>query len=156
MYYVLPAPLTSVPSTINLHRNHLLPTPIPPLLYHPDATLTAHSWSNPGSLSAVASDTSPPATSPADRDTAAPLEWSGARIRETFLSFYEERGHVRLPSASLVPDDPTVLLTIAGMLQFKPIFLGKVRLLSTLQPMQCDSFTSGTPRMELENDGCMQ
>jgi len=34
---------------------------------------------------------------------------------------------VRLASASLVPQDPTVLLTIAGMLQFKPIFLGKVR-----------------------------
>ena len=54
-------------------------------------------------------------------------EWSGARIRETFLKFYEDRGHQRLPSASLVPEDPTVLLTIAGMLQFKPIFLGKVR-----------------------------
>ncbi len=40
--------------------------------------------------------------------------------------FYEDRGHVRLPSASLVPEDPTVLLTIAGMLQFKAIFLGKV------------------------------
>ena len=32
------------------------------------------------------------------------LEWSGARIRETFLRFYEERGHTRLPSASLVPE----------------------------------------------------
>ena len=45
---------------------------------------------------------------------------------QAFLSFYEQRGHARLPSASLVPDDPTVMLTIAGMLQFKPIFLGKV------------------------------
>ncbi|WVZ21377.1 hypothetical protein V8G54_008699 [Vigna mungo] len=42
-----------------------------------------------------------------------------------FLHFYASRGHKLLPSASLVPDDPTVLLTIAGMLQFKPIFLGK-------------------------------
>lgn len=51
--------------------------------------------------------------------------WTGAAIREAFLKFYESKGHSRLPSASLVPDDPTVMLTIAGMLQFKPIFLGK-------------------------------
>ncbi|MGB7708710.1 MAG: alanine--tRNA ligase [Microcoleus sp.] len=49
----------------------------------------------------------------------------GSQIRETFLNFYAQRGHKILPSASLVPEDPTVLLTIAGMLPFKPIFLGQ-------------------------------
>ncbi|XP_062233178.1 alanine--tRNA ligase, chloroplastic/mitochondrial isoform X2 [Phragmites australis] len=52
-------------------------------------------------------------------------EWSGDAIRRRFLDFYAARGHKILPSSSLVPDDPTVFLTIAGMLQFKPIFLGK-------------------------------
>ena len=51
--------------------------------------------------------------------------WSGAQIREAFLGFYEERGHRPMASASLVPEDPTVLLTIAGMLPFKPVFLGQ-------------------------------
>ncbi|CAA6670602.1 unnamed protein product [Spirodela intermedia] len=50
---------------------------------------------------------------------------NGDDIRQCFLNFYASRGHKILPSASLVPDDPTVLLTIAGMLPFKPIFLGK-------------------------------
>ncbi|MEK0194798.1 MAG: alanine--tRNA ligase [Oscillatoriales cyanobacterium] len=50
---------------------------------------------------------------------------SGSQIRQTFLEFYAQRGHQILPSASLVPEDPTVLLTIAGMLPFKPIFLGQ-------------------------------
>ncbi|GAB4474991.1 MAG: alanine--tRNA ligase [Elainellaceae cyanobacterium] len=54
-----------------------------------------------------------------------PPNLSGAQIRQTFLDFYAERGHQILPSASLVPEDPTVLLTIAGMLPFKPIFLGQ-------------------------------
>ncbi|EKU97681.1 alanyl-tRNA synthetase [Leptolyngbya sp. PCC 7375] len=50
---------------------------------------------------------------------------TGAGIRQAFLKFYEAKGHKILPSASLVPEDPTVLLTIAGMLPFKPIFLGQ-------------------------------
>ncbi len=50
---------------------------------------------------------------------------SGADIRQKFLDFYAARGHEVLASASLVPEDPTVLLTIAGMLPFKPIFLGQ-------------------------------
>jgi alanyl-tRNA synthetase len=50
---------------------------------------------------------------------------SGAEIRQAFLDFYAARGHAIKPSASLVPEDPTVLLTIAGMLPFKPIFLGQ-------------------------------
>ena len=58
-----------------------------------------------------------------------PLDMSGPRtgeqIRSAFLAFFAERGHQVLPSASLVPEDPTVLLTIAGMLPFKPIFLGQ-------------------------------
>ncbi|WP_445632661.1 alanine--tRNA ligase [Nostoc sp. DSM 114161] len=54
-----------------------------------------------------------------------PQHFSGNEIRKTFLDFYAQRGHQILPSASLVPEDPTVLLTIAGMLPFKPIFLGQ-------------------------------
>ena len=50
---------------------------------------------------------------------------SGADIRQKFLDFYAAKGHKVLESASLVPEDPTVLLTIAGMLPFKPIFLGQ-------------------------------
>lgn len=68
-------------------------------------------------MAAAPSSSASPAAQPRPR--------SGAEIREAFLAFYAARDHRRLPSASLVPDDPTVLLTIAGMLPFKPVFLGQ-------------------------------
>ncbi|MBO8239128.1 alanine--tRNA ligase [Prochlorococcus marinus XMU1412] len=49
---------------------------------------------------------------------------TGEEIRNAFLKFYSEKLHKIIPSASLIPDDPTVMLTIAGMLPFKPVFLG--------------------------------
>jgi alanyl-tRNA synthetase len=60
-------------------------------------------------------------------NTTAPMKvMSGAEIRATFLRFFEEHGHTRLPSSSLIPrNDPTVLLTTAGMQQMIPFFLGQ-------------------------------
>ena len=50
---------------------------------------------------------------------------SGEQLRDAYLRFFQERGHRIVPSSSLIPGgDPTLLLTSAGMVQFKPYFIG--------------------------------
>ena len=50
----------------------------------------------------------------------------GDRIRASFLQFFQNKGHLIMPSSSLVPaGDPTLLFTSAGMVQFKPFFMGE-------------------------------
>ncbi len=58
--------------------------------------------------------------------TVKPPFMSAADVRRTFLEYFREQGHTIVPSSSLVPgNDPTLLFTNAGMVQFKDVFLGK-------------------------------
>ncbi|MFH1352651.1 MAG: alanine--tRNA ligase, partial [bacterium] len=51
-----------------------------------------------------------------------------AELRKIFFEYFEKKGHRQYPSISLVPDDPTLLFTTAGMVQFKDMFLGIVKM----------------------------
>lgn len=55
----------------------------------------------------------------------AKLMWTGDKVRQSYIDFFVNRDHKVVPSSSLVPgDDPTLLFTNAGMVQFKDVFLG--------------------------------
>ena len=70
-------------------------------------------------------------------------------IRTTFLDFYAERDHRVVNSAPLIPQDPSVLLTIAGMLPFKPYFLGD----ATPPSPRATSFQKCVRTNDIENVG---
>jgi alanyl-tRNA synthetase len=53
------------------------------------------------------------------------IKLTSTEVRERFLDFFAGKGHLRVPSSSLIPNDPTVLLTTAGMQQMIPYFLGR-------------------------------
>ena len=77
-----------------------------------------------------------------------------AEIREAFLKFFEEKGHTRVPSSSLVPDnDPTLLFTNAGMNQFKDCFLGLDKRSYTRAASSQKCVRAGGKHNDLENVG---
>ncbi|AKX56760.1 alanine--tRNA ligase [Thiopseudomonas alkaliphila] len=77
-----------------------------------------------------------------------------AEIREAFLQFFEEKGHTRVASSSLIPDnDPTLLFTNAGMNQFKDCFLGLEKRAYTRATSSQKCVRAGGKHNDLENVG---
>ncbi|MBH3473502.1 alanine--tRNA ligase [Pseudomonas putida] len=77
-----------------------------------------------------------------------------AEIREAFLRFFEEQGHTRVASSSLIPNnDPTLLFTNAGMNQFKDCFLGAEKRVYTRAVSSQKCVRAGGKHNDLENVG---
>jgi len=80
---------------------------------------------------------------------------TAAELRRAFLEFFRERGHSEVPSSPLAPNDPTLLFTTAGMVQFKPYYTatGKLPYTRAVSVQKCLRLTDldnvgYTPRIE--------
>ena len=79
---------------------------------------------------------------------------SSAEIRSAFLTYFEKQGHKVVPSSSLVPgNDPTLLFTNAGMVQFKDVFLGQEKRSYTTATSSQRCVRAGGKHNDLENVG---
>ncbi|HEY8415070.1 MAG TPA: alanine--tRNA ligase, partial [Thermaerobacter sp.] len=79
---------------------------------------------------------------------------TAAEIRERFLRFFERNGHTVVPSSSLIPkDDPTLLFTNAGMVQFKDVFTGKEKVPYKRATTAQKCMRAGGKHNDLENVG---
>ena len=79
---------------------------------------------------------------------------TGAELREKFLQYFERNGHTRVRSSPLVPgDDPTLLFTNAGMVQFKSVFLGEERRPYVRATTSQKCVRAGGKHNDLENVG---
>src|SRR5712675_1981367 len=79
---------------------------------------------------------------------------TGSETRETFLRFFEGKGHRRVHSSSLVPaNDPTLLFTNAGMNQFKDVFLGQEKSAYSRAASSQKCVRAGGKHNDLENVG---
>lgn len=75
-------------------------------------------------------------------------------IKKQFLNFFKSKHHTILPSSSLVPDDPTLMFTNAGMVQFKDIFTGKIKPPTNKRAVSCQlCLRAGGKHNDLENVG---
>ncbi|HKJ07490.1 MAG TPA: alanine--tRNA ligase [Gammaproteobacteria bacterium] len=79
---------------------------------------------------------------------------SSAELRQAFLDYFRERGHEVVPSSPLVPaNDPTLLFTNAGMVQFKDVFLGREKRAYTCAASSQRCVRAGGKHNDLENVG---
>ncbi|MEK7586271.1 MAG: alanine--tRNA ligase-related protein, partial [Patescibacteria group bacterium] len=74
-------------------------------------------------------------------------------IRQKFLEFFKARGHTIVPSASLIPTDPSVLLTTAGMQPFKPYYTGEADALKDFGSLNVVSIQKSFRTSDIEEVG---
>jgi len=74
-------------------------------------------------------------------------------LRKSFLDFFKSKGHAIIPSSSLIPDDPSVLLTTAGMQQFKKYYTGELDAMSDFKSQRTASCQKSFRTSDIEEVG---